>query len=263
MVSFSPNSPKYYQIYEKLLEKIQSGKYKENDRFPSDTELVKKFDVSRGTVREAVKMLINQGYLVREQGKGTFVTYKKIEQTSDQLIGFSELMKRNNIKPDAKLLHKEIITPPEELKNRMHLSDENNDKVVHIIRVRYGDSLPLIIERSYFNYRLFNPIYDKDLANNSIFKLLYDHTDIRLGNAVQHIEAIIAKETEHEMLNIPIGTPLLLLKRLIQTSDGEYFQYSEDVYRSDRISFTTQTMSYDRTHNEAGLPIDISDQRIS
>lgn len=261
MISFSPNSPKYYQIYEKLLEKIQSGEYEENDRFPSDTELVNKFDVSRGTVREAVKMLINQGYLVREQGKGTFVTYKKIEQTSDQLIGFSELMKRNNIKPDAKLLHKEIITPPEELKERMHLSED--DKVVHIIRVRYGDDLPLIIERSYFNYRLFKPIYEKDLEGNSIFKLLYDHTDIRLGEAVQHIEAINAGEAEHNMLNIPIGTPLLLLKRLIQTSEGEYFQYSEDVYRSDRISFTTKTMSYERTHTEAGLPIDIADQRIS
>jgi len=261
MISFSPNSPKYYQIYEKLLEKIQSGEYEENDRFPSDTELVEQFDVSRGTVREAVKMLINQGYLVREQGKGTFVTYKKIEQTSDQLIGFSELMKRNNIKPDAKILHKEIITPPEELKERMHLSGD--DKVVHIIRVRYGDSLPLIIERSYFNYRLFKPIYDKNLEDNSIFKLLYDHTDIRLGEAVQNIEAINAGEPEHKMLNIPIGTPLLLLKRLIQTKSGEYFQYSEDVYRSDRISFTTKTMSYDRTHTETGLPIDISEQRIS
>lgn len=261
MISFSPNSPKYYQIYKKLLKKIQSGKYEENDRFPSDTELVNQFDVSRGTVREAVKMLINQGYLVREQGKGTFVTYKKIKQTSDQLIGFSELMKRNNIKPDAKLLHKEVITPPEELKDRMHLSDD--DKVVHIIRVRYGDNLPLIIERSYFNYRLFKPISDKDLEENSIFKLLYDHTDIRLGEAVQHIEAINAGETEHDMLNIPIGTPLLLLKRLIQTRKGEYFQYSEDVYRSDRISFTTKTTSYDRTHTETGLPIDIPDQRIS
>jgi len=260
MSSFSPNSPKYYQIYEKLLDQIRSGDYEENDRFPSDTELVEQFDVSRGTVREAVKMLIDQGYLIREQGKGTFVTYKKIEQNSDKLIGFSELMKRNNIEPDAKVLHKEIISPPEELKEKMQLS--NSDKLVFIIRVRYGDNLPLIIERSYFNFKLFEPIYDKDLETNSIYQLLYEYTDTRLGKATQSIEAINAGEAEQNMLNIPVGTPLLLLKRLIQTKSGGYFQYSEDVYRSDRISFTTRTMSYDSTHSDAGLPLDITDQRL-
>jgi len=65
--------PKYYQIYEELLDQIRDGNFEENDRFPSDTELVQKFNVSRGTVREAVKLLLQQGYLIREQGKGTFV----------------------------------------------------------------------------------------------------------------------------------------------------------------------------------------------
>jgi len=122
--------------------------------------------------------------------------------------------------------------------------------------------LPLIIERSYFNFKLFEPIYDKDLETNSIYQLLYEYTDTRLGKATQSIEAINAGEAEQNMLNIPVGTPLLLLKRLIQTKSGGYFQYSEDVYRSDRISFTTRTMSYDSTHSDAGLPLDITDQRL-
>lgn len=260
MSSFSQNIPKYYQIYEKLLEKIRTGEFEENDRFPSDTDLVKEFDVSRGTVREAVKMLIMQGYLVREQGKGTFVTYKKIDQTSDRLIGFSELMRRHNIKPDAKIIKKEIISPPEKIKTLMQLQDE--DQLAHLIRLRYGDNLPLIIERSFFNFTLFKPIYEMDLENNSIFKLLYEHTDTKLGEATQRIEAIKAGETEHELLNIPLDTPLLLLKRLIQTKTGSYFQYSEDVYRSDRINFTSHTMSYDSTHTDTGLPIDIVGQDL-
>lgn len=248
--------PKYYQIYERLLNKIQDGEFEENDRFPSDTELVEEFDVSRGTVREAVKMLLMQGYLVRQQGKGTFVTYKKIEQDSDKLIGFSELMRLHNIKPSAKIVTKEIIVPPAEIKNLMQL--EAIDKLVHIVRVRFGDELPLIIERSFFNYKLFEPIYSMDLENDSIFGLLYKHTDTELGEATQRIEAISSGEEEKKMLNVALNTPLLLLKRLIQTKTDEYFQYSEDVYRSDRISFTTRTVPYYSDHTDTGLPIDLA-----
>src|SRR5690625_7685128 len=89
-------------MYEELLQEIENGTYEEYSLFPSDTELVKRFQVSRGTVREAIKLLFRQGYLVREQGKGTFVTYRKIQQNPDTLIGFTELMEKHNIKPSAR-----------------------------------------------------------------------------------------------------------------------------------------------------------------
>ncbi|HKJ34833.1 MAG TPA: GntR family transcriptional regulator, partial [Balneolales bacterium] len=91
--------PKYYQIYEDLLKDIREGKFQEGDRFPSDTELVERYQVSRGTIREAVKLLLQRGFLIRQQGKGTFVTYRKIQQDPEKLIGFTELMKKHNIKP--------------------------------------------------------------------------------------------------------------------------------------------------------------------
>src|SRR5699024_4443053 len=167
--------PKYYQIYRKLLNQIRSGKFEEYDRFYSDTELVEKFEVSRGTIREAVKLLIQQGYLVREQGKGTFVTKPKIEQDSDKLMGFTELMLKNDIKPSAKVIEKEVVKAPEHLANLMQLDD--GDELVRIVRVRFGNDQPMIIERSYFAYRYFKPIYEMDLQANSIFELLYKHTN--------------------------------------------------------------------------------------
>lgn len=241
--------PKYYKIYEDLLSDIRKGKYQENDLFPSDTELVKKYDVSRGTVREAIKLLFQQGYLVREQGKGTFVTYKKIQQDPDKLIGFTELMRQHNLRPSAKIIEKEIVNPPADISQMMQLGPE--EKAVRIIRLRFGDSQPLIIERSYFRHSLFEPIYSMDLENNSIFELLHECTNTRLGNATQCIEAISAGQQEHQLLEVEPGTPLLLIKRLIQTKSEEFFQYSEDVYRSDRINFTTKTMPYDA--NRGGL----------
>lgn len=248
--------PKYFQIYEKLLGQIKSDKFQEFDRFYSDSELVERFEVSRGTIREAVKLLIQQGYLEREQGKGTFVTKPKIEQDSDKLMGFTELMKENNMKPSAKVIEKEIVEPPLNLLNLMQLDE--NDELVRIVRVRFGDNQPLIIERSYFVYKYFEPIYDMDLQSNSIFELLYKHTDTRLGEARQQITAISAGESEAELLNVETQAPLLLMKRLIKTKGGDYFQYSEDVYRSDRINFATTTKPYEKNHDNHGLPLKLN-----
>jgi GntR family transcriptional regulator len=61
----------------------------------------------------------------------------------------------------------------------------------------------------------------------------------------------------YELLGVDLGTPLLLMKRFIQTTDEVYFQYSEDVYRSDRISFTTRTVPYENDHDSSGLPLDL------
>ncbi len=253
--------PKYYKIYEELLRQIREGKYQENDLFPSDTELVKKFNVSRGTVREAVKLLLQQGYLVREQGKGTFVTYKKIQQDPDRLIGFTELMRQHNLKPSAKIIEKTVSNPPAHISHVMQLADDK--KVVRIVRLRFGDNQPLIIERSYFDYDLFEPIYSMDLENNSIYELLYNFTETRLGKATQCIEAISAAQQEQQLLDVEIGTPLLLIKRLIHTKeDDQIFQYSEDVYRSDRINFTTQTIPYDSDKDFHQLPFELKERDI-
>jgi GntR family transcriptional regulator len=247
--------PKYYQIYEDLLAMIRQGQFSEGDRFPSDTELVNSFRVSRGTIREAIKLLIQQGFLVREQGKGTFITYHKIQQDSDKLIGFTEVMQQHGMKASARIIEKKVHDPAPNIRQVMGLGED--DKVVRIVRLRYGDKEPLIIERSFFRFELFQPIMNMDLENNSIFELLYRHTYIRLGYAVQRIEAMSAGQSEHELLKVELGTPLLLMKRFIHTKEGVFFQYSEDVYRSDRITFTTKTLPYEQNHDSHGLPLDL------
>lgn len=250
--------PKYYKIYEELLQEIENGTYEEYSLFPSDTELVKRFQVSRGTVREAIKLLFRQGYLVREQGKGTFVTYRKIQQNPDTLIGFTELMEKHNIKPSANLLTRKEMPAPEKIRKLAGLGE--HERVFRIVRLRFGNSHPLIIERSYFSHSLFSPIADLDLEKNSIYGLLYANTDTKLGNATQQIEAVSAGNEEHKLLEVDIGTPLLLIKRLITTSEGDFFQYSEDIYRSDRINFTTETVPYSQSTQTYSLPLNLIEE---
>ncbi|MFW6374406.1 MAG: GntR family transcriptional regulator [Thermodesulfobacteriota bacterium] len=104
-------TPRYYKIYEELHKSLTQGKYKEGDRFPSEHELCQRYQVSRGTVREAMKLLFQEGLVKREQGRGSFVTLKhKIEQNARRLMGFTELMRRHGKQASAKLL--EVRTGP-------------------------------------------------------------------------------------------------------------------------------------------------------
>jgi Transcriptional regulators len=236
-------APRYYNIFEELLNEIETGKINNENKFPSETELCARFKVSRGTVREALKLLEQYGIIKREQGKGTFITKKKFEQEVSHLMGFSDVMKKYNIVPSAKLLQMEVQTANERIRDKLKLLE--GEEVVIVKRLRLGDSEPLIIENSYFVYSLFKPLLNLDLENSSIFKLLYQHTPLRLGHAIQYIEAVTSSEGESEYFNIPTGSPLLLIKRLVHLIDGRPFEFSEDLYRSDKLKFVIKTDPYE------------------
>ena len=244
--------PKYYRIYEDLHQKLLAGDFEQGERFPSENELVERYQVSRGTVLQAIKMLIGEGYLRREQGKGTFVNFKKISQDPERLMGFTELMQKHDMEPSGRILTRKTLAPGQAVQKIMEL--KSNERVVHLVRLRLGDLQPLIIEQSYFNYTYFEPLLNEDLENQSIFRLLHEKTDYRLGSAQQTIEAKNAGPFEHQQLTVSIGTPLLVIKRLVRLTNGSCFQYSEDIYRSDQISFSTTTHPFEDDHNADGLP---------
>ena len=148
MLPIENRTPRYYQIFQDIYNKIDEGEFKNGDKLPSESELCKTYNVSRGTLREALKLLFQYGLLVREQGRGTFVTINKIGQDVNQLMGFTSLMQSNNKKASGKILETHTKLPNPIVKQLMKLDD--TDKVVRIIRLRYGDDRPMIIERSYF-----------------------------------------------------------------------------------------------------------------
>lgn len=247
-------TPRYYIIYEELYNDIRSGRYKEGDKLPSESSLCRTYDVSRGTAREAVKMLLQQGLLIREQGRGTFVTSQnKIGQDAQELMGFTELMRRHGKAAGGKLLKVDVQEPDRRVRDLLQLPETGT--VVRVERLRLGDDEPLIIEQSYFVHDLFAPLLDFNLAKESIYAILYRETDIRLGDAEQTIEAALAGPSEAELLEIEPGSPLLLIKRRIKTDDGRYFQYSEDAYRSDKLRFTIHTAPYDEMGGRFSSPL--------
>ncbi|RKX48976.1 MAG: hypothetical protein DRP38_03755, partial [Thermotogae bacterium] len=84
------NVPLYHQLKEIIRRNILLGVWKPGDRIPSERELSKEYEVSLMVVRQALSLLVNEGFLVRKQGKGTFVVKSKIMQGPRRLRSFSE-----------------------------------------------------------------------------------------------------------------------------------------------------------------------------
>jgi len=245
--------PRYFQIFQDIYNKIEEGVYNNGDKLPSETELCGYYKVSRGTIREALKYLMQHGLILSERGRGTFITTNKMEQDVNHLMGFTEVMKKHNKTASGRIVEISIKKPNSAVKKIMNLEDE--EMVVRIIRLRYGDDKPMIIERSYYSHSIFKPILEFDLEQESIYDLLYKHTSHRLGNAIQDIEATIAAPNESELLQIDIGVPLLMMTRLINLKDGTPFEYTKDLYRADKLKFTIQTQPYEEKQNDFAIQL--------
>src|SRR5574341_1099270 len=96
--------PLYYQLREALLTLIKEGRLKEGDLIPTERELGERFQVSRITVRRAIDELAREGYLVTQQGKGTFVARPKIQRHMTHMKSFSEEMADEGHRPGSRLL---------------------------------------------------------------------------------------------------------------------------------------------------------------
>jgi GntR family transcriptional regulator len=94
----------YVQIEEELAERIRTGMLRPGDRIPPERELAEQMQVSRMTVRQALGRLADRGLLVRERGRGTFVSEPKLIQSLSRLNGFYDQMISQGILPSSRLL---------------------------------------------------------------------------------------------------------------------------------------------------------------
>lgn len=171
MVHLNENSatPLYQQLKEKLRADYidpNSG-FDLNSAIPSEQELMQMYGVSRITVRNAVKELVNEGFLKKVQGKGTFVTRLK-RYPLNSGGGFSVTCSLMHLTPSTKVIEMQEIPASEE--DRLLFNLQKGENILHIKRLRLGDNIPFILEHIYLplKYRHFS----KQDLESSLYKVL-------------------------------------------------------------------------------------------
>ncbi len=240
--------PLYVQIKEILKKLILNGSYGPHEKLPSENELMKRFGVSRITVRQALRDLHAEGLVFSSQGKGTFVSKPKAVQDVLKLEGFGEAMHSKGYDTSATVLDiNDRCRPPKAVKEAFSL--EGNEPVLEIKRIRYLNHKPVSYDISYFPEALGYRLKKLDLTQD-IFPTIENQLGIPLGRADYRLEAQLADSSVAKLLEIKSGSPIMWVERLTHDQSGnpvdfEYLHFVGDAYQ---FHFNVE-----RQHNEVSL----------
>lgn len=227
--------PVYWQIKEDIHRQIMQGEILPKERIPSEPKLAESYGVSRLTARNAVTELVNEGYLNRVHGQGTFVTKPKFEESGARFSGFFDTMTRKGYKVSSRVLVAEEIIPDFEVLEQLKLTE--GKKVYRIKRLRFAGKEPIGIQDVYIPAELSQGIVDIDLENDSIYRFLAEEKLLNLKNAKEKLEAVSADEENAALLGIQAGDPVLFTRRLTTLTGDIPIEYSRSWYRGDSYVF--------------------------
>ncbi|WP_404330140.1 phosphonate metabolism transcriptional regulator PhnF [Mesobacillus maritimus] len=237
MINKNSPIPIYYQLAESIQKQIDSGDLQPGESLPSEREYAEKFEISRMTARQALNQLVNNGYLYRVQGKGTFVADKKIEKPLVGITSFTEDMLARGMKPSSELLHFELIPATEHIANQLQIKEHR--PVYEIKRIRLADDVPMAIETNYISANLVKGLTEQ-IVNHSIYAYMENQLGLRIEQATQTIESSIAEPIEAQSLQIKPGVPVMRIQRIAYLHDGTPAEYVISSYRADRYKFMVQ-----------------------
>lgn len=229
----------YSIIYNDLLEKIKSGSLKEGDLIPKEMDLSKQFEVSRPTVRQALNMLVNDGYLKRVRGKGSYVTKPKVLQQYTQFIeSYNYEMEKKGLVPSTKVLEIGLVYPNEKIQRQLRISPE--EKVVKLRRLRSvseDSSLkPIILTTVYFPFRLLPDAFQYDFEQQSFYDVLNTH-GIQVKKGTRLLEIKTLGKDRAALFGLPDGSPCHYISSVGFDENDHPVEYSENYYPADRNKF--------------------------
>lgn len=227
--------PLHIRIRETIRRRVRKGELVDDaGRLPTEAELVKLFGVSRVTIRNAIRPLVEEGMFARERGRGTFLRSNKPENWVGRLMGFSETIRDAGFKPGARILH-QGMTNRHDAAVRERLRER---AVWELKRVRLADDMPIAIEHAYYPPDIGLEIEKRDLTSIVMYRVFEDDLGIDIKEANQTISAIPADAVSAELLGVDAGSPLLSMQRLTLSADDRPLEFLRSVYLPDYFQFT-------------------------
>lgn len=225
MIDKNSPIPVYYQLKEMIKEKITKGTWQVGQCIASERELTEAYGVSRMTVRQALGELVQEGLLVREKGKGTFVCEPKVKQ--EDMMSFSDIIKKAGRSLTTKVLDFEVINTPDELADTFEV-----EKIYKINRLRLVDGEAVANEVVYIPCEYCGFVTKEDLEG-SLFKLLEEKGYV-IESTESALAAVIMDEELKTLFNVDKQVPLLKSHNVALNSEGEIIYVEDAIYRSDK-----------------------------
>lgn len=226
----------YYQLKEEIKRKILINEWEEGSRLPSEKELCEIFGISRITVRKAIDELQAENYLVKKQGRGTFVKKKTIAQKLYKFYSFSEELGKLGIRETPRLIKFEELVPEVSIREVLQL--ETKERVFWIKRIRYMDTKAYTIENSYIPVKFAPQLTGELISKNGLYKTL-GMFHVFPERAIETFSAVNISKEEAKAMDLPVGDAGIRLTR-ITYSGVDIIEYCQSVVRGDVFHYTVE-----------------------
>jgi GntR family transcriptional regulator len=219
---------------------LEEGQFREGDLIPTEREIGEQFQVSRITVRRAIDELVREGYLVTQQGKGTFVARPKIERPMTQMKSFSSATVDEGHQPGSRLLtlrHEKAVGHVASV-----LNVDQSDWIWVIERLRLVDEEPIGVSIIYLHLPPDLSLTPAELEQEVSLWSIIENKGITLSKSEETIQAIVAGEEQAALLQVEVGFPLLLVEGIVYTEQTAPIEYHQVFNRGDRYKYIIQTV---------------------
>lgn len=227
------NETLHSRVRQYVLDLIQQQDLKPGDILPSETELEAVLNTSRTTIRSALIELQHEGYIVRRQGKGTFVADITYEEHLTKLTGFAEDNESQGKRVTSLVISANRIFPTEEISMKLRVNED--DPVFKLQRVRLVDGEAAQLTTAYLPPKLTNAIdlAQVDFTIQPLYGLI-EELGFEIYDGEEIIELVYADPIQASLLQVPEGFPLFATIRRVNGKDGMPLEYSISYTRGDR-----------------------------
>ncbi len=224
--------PLYHQLRTALLKEIEAGQWRAGDRLPTEDALIQRFHVSKITVRQALRDLVQMGYIRREQGRGTFVQGPPLEEGPRELKSFTGEMRGHGFVAASRVIEQRVIPASAELAAR--LATEEGSPVFRLRRLRLADGEPMGVQTAYIVQRLVPGIEHLSFADASLYEILASRYGLSPAGARETHQAVLVEPEVASLLRVAAGSPALYAERLASLADGRPLEFVQSIMRGDR-----------------------------
>ncbi|MGE4486040.1 MAG: GntR family transcriptional regulator [Oscillospiraceae bacterium] len=227
------SKPLHIQMEDIIRHNLVSGDWAPGQAIPSENEMSATFGISRTTVRNVITKLVHEDLLDRIPGKGTFVKGQKIVANPLSYAGIREQLEHMGHEVSTKLLsiQKGSVSPAV----AKYFPSVTGGDFYCISRLRFIKGVPLSIHTSYIPASYSPDLNMEDLEHEQLCVILSKRYDLKPSRTVETLESVAAVKEEAQLLKVRTGSPLLSLKDEVMTEDGRVFEYTNVVFRGDKI----------------------------
>ena len=230
----------YVQVSDYVREKIYSKEWGVDEPIPSEHELMAMLGLSRGTVQKGIRQLVDEGLLVQQRGRGTFVTQPIMARpSSNRLLSFGESMLAQGIEYETRVVESRIEKANYACADNLQITE--GDDYLYLVRVRSVRNRAVMLIESHLSLAAVPGLAEADFDNEPLFSVVERLSGHRVGHSEMVYTARAAGKKRGEWLECDEHAPVLDLDQLVFLDDGTPFEWGSVWLPANRCVISNET----------------------